>query len=108
MSINHFGNLSNANLEAIQSNDCMIISEYQKGYGINKITELLLKDSVISVPINQPTKLASVLLTLIKSKKKREAMSQRVKEVKKDFIYSWGDRIKVEMDLLENLTGGVN
>ena len=108
VSINHFGNLSNANLEAIQSNDCMIISEYQKGYGINKITELLLKDSVISVPINQPTKLASVLLTLIKSKKKREAMSQRVKEVKKAFIYSWGDRIKVEMDLLENLTGGVN
>ena len=30
VSMNHFGNLSNANLEAINANDCMIIPSPQK------------------------------------------------------------------------------
>ena len=36
VSMNHFGNLSNANLEAINANDCMIIPSPQKHDGIDE------------------------------------------------------------------------
>jgi glutamine phosphoribosylpyrophosphate amidotransferase len=61
VSMNHLGNLSNANLEAIQSNDCMIISTPQESKGIDEVTASLLGESVITVPINQPDKLSDAL-----------------------------------------------
>ncbi len=105
VSMNYLGNLSNANLEAIQSNDCMIILAPQKDKGIDEVTASLLGDSVISVPINQPDKLFNALLTLINSESKREIMSKNIREIKKSFIWSWNDRVNTELDIIEQLDG---
>jgi glycosyltransferase involved in cell wall biosynthesis len=106
VSMNHLGNLSNANLEAIQSNDCMIISTPQESKGIDEVTASLLGESVITVPINQPDKLSDALSILISSKSKREAMSQSIREIKKSFIWSWDDRINIELDIIKKLERG--
>jgi len=108
VSMNHLGNLSNANIEAIQSNDCMIIPESQIDRGIDEVTTLLLGNSVIRVPIKSPDKLSNALLILINSKSKREAMSRSIKKVKKNFIYSWEDRINTELSILEKLVRDVS
>jgi glycosyltransferase involved in cell wall biosynthesis len=108
VSMNHLGNLSNANLEAIQSNDCMIIPAPQKDNGIDEVTASLLGESIINVPINQPDKLSNALSILISSKSKREMMSQSIKKIKKDFIWSWDDRINTELDIIEQLERGVS
>ena len=68
VSMNHFGNLSNANLEAINANDCMIIPSPQKENGIDDYTSKLLGDAVVYVPINQFKMLSNELSKLIKSK----------------------------------------
>jgi glycosyltransferase involved in cell wall biosynthesis len=105
VSMNHLGNLSNANLEAIQPHDCMIIPESQKDKGIDEVTVSLLGESIVSVPINCPDQLFNALVTLIDSESKREEMSRNIKEIKKNFIWSWDDRINSELDILENLNG---
>jgi len=103
VSMNQEGNLSNANLEAIQSNDCMIIPAPQKANGIDEVTASLLGKSIINVPINQPDKLSDELSILINSKSKREVMSQNIKKIKKDFIWSWDDRIDTELEIIQQL-----
>jgi len=103
VSLNHFGNLSNANLEAIQSNDCMIIASPQYKLGIDVITEKILGNSVIKVPINNSNELADRLIELIYSEEKRNLMSQYIMKRKKDFLYSWDERINYEIRLFKNI-----
>jgi glycosyltransferase involved in cell wall biosynthesis len=103
VSLNYFGNLSNANLEAIQSNDCMVISEPQVDIGIDIVTSNLLKKSVITTPIQDASSLSSALLDLVNSKKKRERLSLSISKVKKNFLWTWEERINKEIDLLEEV-----
>ena len=102
VSMNHLGNLSNANLEAIQSNDCMVIPEPQIDTGIDVITSQLLDGVVVKVPINSPDKLSEVLSELIGSVDKRDTMSRAINIRKKKFLWSWKERIKIETELLES------
>jgi glycosyltransferase involved in cell wall biosynthesis len=106
VSMNHLGNLSNANLEAIQSNDCMVVPEPQYDKGIDEVTALLLGDAAISVSIKQPEKLSNALSILVGSKSKRDAMSKKIRKIKKNFIWSWDERINIELDMLEKLKSG--
>jgi glycosyltransferase involved in cell wall biosynthesis len=103
VSMNHFGNLSNANLEAIQSNDCMIISKLQVDIDIDIITNILFKGAVINTPIQDPISLSNAIAELINSEKKRLCMSHSLSVVKKDFIWSWEERIDREIDLLKSV-----
>jgi glycosyltransferase involved in cell wall biosynthesis len=103
VSMNHLGNLSNANLEAIQSNDCMVISAPQKDKEIDVVTASLLESSVVSVPINQPDELSKELLILVKSKSKRDMMARKIKKIKKNFIWTWDERIDAELDILKKI-----
>jgi len=103
VSMNYFGNLSNANLEAIQSDDCMIIPAAQVEMGIDVITESLLGNSVVYVPNHAPEKLALALFELARSKDKRDIMSNAVNSSKHKFIRSWEDRIQSEIRMLNNL-----
>ena len=102
ISMNYLGNLSNSNLEAIESNSCMIIPSPQNKNGIDIITNKLLGDSVITSPLNQPKLLSEEIQTLIGSKKKRKEMSELIKNKKKDFLWSWDERISYEMKLLDS------
>ena len=103
VSMNHEGNLSNANLEAIQLNDCMIIPEPQLDKSIDVVTHQLLGDSITSVPIKSPHLLANSIHKLILSKEDREEKIKLLETRKRDFLWSWNDRIKAEIILLENL-----
>lgn len=103
VSMNHLGNLSNANLEAIQSDDCMIIPEPQVDFGIDSVTTEFLGDAVVNVPIKSPEKLAEALIELIDSTEKRQSMVHAIRERKNDFLWSWDERIREEMSLLEAL-----
>ena len=103
VSMNHLGNLSNANLEAIQSNDCMVIPYNQPDTGIDVVTNKLLEGVVVNAPIEDPDKLSAVLRDLIYFKNKRLSLSESINIRKKQFLWSWKDRIAVEMNLLENL-----
>jgi glycosyltransferase involved in cell wall biosynthesis len=102
VSMNHLGNLSNANLEAIQSNDCMVIPKSQPKTGIDIVTSKLLSKAVVYVPINNPKFLSDALYRLIQSKEERLRMSKDISIKKQNFLWSWKERMAVEMDLLEN------
>jgi glycosyltransferase involved in cell wall biosynthesis len=103
ISMNHEGNLSNANLEAIQLNDCMVIPSPQLDKGIDIITHQLLRKSVESVPIKSPGLLAKCIHNLIISKKYREEKVELLKRRKLDFLRPWSKRIEEEIVLLERL-----
>jgi glycosyltransferase involved in cell wall biosynthesis len=103
VSMNHLGNLSNANLEAIQSNDCIIMPESQPEIGIDVITDKLLSGVVVNTPINNPRRLSNVLDDLLRCRKKRIKMSEDVNIRKQDFLWTWKKRIDIEMSLLESL-----
>lgn len=102
VSMNHFGNLSNANLEAINANDCMIIPSPQKNNGIDEVTSKLLGDAVVYVPIKQFKTLSDEISELIKSKNKREMMSKKISEIKNKFLWSWDERINAEIKILKD------
>ena len=99
VSMNYFGNLSNANLEAIQSNDCMVFSDLN----VNSITNSVFKKSIAYAPIKDPKGLSNVLVKLVNSKEKRIKMSRSVNQTKRDFLWSWKDRINAEITLLEEV-----
>jgi glycosyltransferase involved in cell wall biosynthesis len=103
VSMNHLGNLSNSNLEAIQSNICMVIASPQPKDGIDIITNKLLGNSVDSVPINSPVLLADRINQLIFSKKTRDEKLKLLKLRKKSFLKSWDERIEIEIMLLEQI-----
>jgi len=103
VSMNHLGNLSNANLEAIQSDSCMVIPDPQPETGVDVVTSNLLGESVIKTPINNANKLSEVLNYLINHNGERVKLSQAVNVIKKDFLWSWNRRIELEVKLLENL-----
>ena len=103
VSMNHLGNLSNANLEAISSNDCIVIPEAQYEKGIDIITNKLLGEAVTRVPINNPEILSSILFDLVNNRSKRELLSSLIKKKKKSFLYSWDERLNYELKLLSLL-----
>jgi hypothetical protein len=106
VSMNHFGNLSNVNLEAIQSNDCIIIPKQQ--VDIDIVTNSLLKGGVVTVSIQDPEGLSNALMGLIDSKEKRAEMSYAISIIKKDFLWSWQERIDREMRLLQSVVSSNN
>ena len=103
VSMNHEGNLSNANLEAIQLNDCIIIPSAQTDSGIDIVTHQLLGDSITSVPIKSPMLLANSIHKLVLSESYREKKMELIKNKKTDFLWSWEERIKTEITLLKEL-----
>lgn len=108
VSMNHLGNLSNSNLEAIQSNSCMIIPSPQPVNGVDVVTNTLLGDSITSVTIKNPTMLADSISFLISSKRERVRKSKLLAKKKVDFLWSWDERIKMEIMLLEQLLSAKN
>jgi hypothetical protein len=101
VSMNYEGNLSNANLEAIQANDCIVMPEQR--LGIDIVTNAILKKAVLYTPIQNPKKLSIILNKLINSKKKRVEMSRNISIIKKNFLWSWDERIDKEMNFLKNI-----
>lgn len=103
VSMNSLGNLSNSNLEAICSDECMIFPDPQLETGIDVITSKLLGDTIVTVPKESPERLAVAIAELLHSPAKRDRMSQAIHERKQWFLWTWDERIIAEIDLLERV-----
>ncbi len=104
VSLNRVGNLSNANLEAIAANCCIVIPESKKINGIDIFTDSLLpRNSVFRIKdcddINGLTRLINNLLV---NENKILETKKELKKVKKS-LKDWKQRIDYEINLLENI-----
>ncbi len=104
VSLNRFGNLSNANLEAMSWGDCMIIPASQPERGIDLITdELVPADAVVRVPGDDPAALAQAVARLSEDAWERERLGAAVRAAAGRFVQSWDQRVQREIALLRAL-----
>ena len=103
VSLNHLGNLSNANLEAMKSGRCMILPRSQPEQGIDLVTdEIIPETAALRIPNASDTKLlAEAILYLHRNPAEREERGKAMAKVAQSFIPSWDSRIKVEINLLQ-------
>lgn len=104
VSLNRAGNLSNANLEAMQAGLCMIIPASQPD-GTDAALDALLSDrAVVRIPNpDDVPALAEAIYRLHLDPVQRTAMSAQLTQESGQFLYSWEQRIQKEMALLEGL-----
>jgi len=102
VSMNKLGNLSNVNLEAIQSDCCMILPKINSNC-IDNFTRQILKDSVCYCEPDNPEMLAKKMREILKSKKIEISYKEKLKDYKQDFLISWDERMLKEIQLLENI-----
>lgn len=103
VSVNKDGNLSNANLEAISSNDCMVIPKTRKLKKIDLKTFFYLQNSVIYYDIKGSKDLVKKLKFLITNPNEIKKMKIMISKTKHNFLKSWEQRIKEEKSILLSL-----
>ena len=103
VSTNYDGNLTNANLEAISSNACMLIPAPQHKKLIDIKTFDYLADSVEYFDVDSHLDLKEKLLQLLQNPARRADLSSKLAKRKKDFMRSWDTRIAEEIKILNSL-----
>lgn len=105
VSLNHLGNLSNANLECFYDGMCVIMPESQTGKGVDVSTDSLIpEDTVIRVPWETLSDaLADKIQILLNERELCSQYGERIKQVSRSFLKSWDDRVSEELKVLENL-----
>ena len=102
VSTNKDGNLSNSNLEAISSNDCMLIPDPQIKDKIDLQTHSYLKGSVVYYKNNNEGDLKSKIDFLIRNPNHVKKMKENIKKEKTSFLKTWNSRINEEIDIIHN------
>jgi glycosyltransferase involved in cell wall biosynthesis len=104
VSLNRYGNLSNANLEAMKAGQCMIVPAPQPATGIDIATERLVPPAAARrIPsADSAEDLAQALVALHGDPARRLAMRDAMRAVAQ-FIPSWDERVAAEMAILESL-----
>jgi glycosyltransferase involved in cell wall biosynthesis len=100
VSTNFDGNLTNANLEAIASNDCILIPKSVKNEFVDRQTITWLGDSACYYDLDGPDSLKNRVKTLLESNDAVSIYKQRIAETKKSFIRTWQQRFDEEYRLL--------
>ena len=102
VSLNRFGNLSNANLEALMAGKCMIIPEKDAANHVDEVTETLLPDdAVIRIARDDTvTALADALEALLEHPERIARYAARAHEVAERLLVSWGQRVRQELDII--------
>lgn len=105
VSLNRFGNLSNANLEAICMGAAMVIPRSQPKTGVDLITDHMIpKDAAWRINSSDDhTGLVAALTSLADAPEQRHAMSGAINDVAK-LLLSWSQRIDQELTILSELT----
>ena len=105
VSLNRYGNLSNANLEAMSVGACMIIPSSDEETGVDIVTDKLIDDdAVVRLPRDDLVDgLVAAIEELCDSPVKRETLSNNVAKQAEKFIPTWKQRIVTEVKLLEDL-----
>ena len=104
VSLNQYGNLSNANLEAINYGSCMIILRPDYENSIDVFTKKILNNSVISISRKETqNELVKKLLYLHKKKNLIKKLKKNTKSISKKKLVNWDQRIKQETDIFKKL-----
>lgn len=103
VSANFDGNLTNANLEAISANACMIVPEPQHHKNIDVKTTEYLSDAVIYFRHDDPVDLSKKLLHLINTPREIKKFSNKMRAKKQSFLRSWNDRVDEEIQILNEI-----
>ena len=103
VSTNSDGNLTNANLEAIAANACMIVPTPQHEKHIDVKTTEYLADAVSYFRHDDPNDLKDKILHLINNPHEIEQLSRKLDTKKKSFMRSWDERVQEEMQILDKM-----
>ena len=103
VSTNVDGNLTNANLEAIAANACMIVPAPQHENHIDVKTTEYLADTVSYFRHNDPNDLKDKILHLVNNPYEIKQLSRKLAKKKKSFMRSWDERVQEEMQILDTM-----
>lgn len=105
ISLNHLGNLSNANLECMSSGLCMIIPAARKTDDIDVATDALVPDSAVVriSPDDMTGQLAERIREFASNPDLIAEYRESMKQVAPGFIVSWEERIADELGILDSL-----
>ena len=101
VSINHFGSLSNSNLEAIAAGKCVIILDRDEFTHIDEDTnEVLPADCVVRINRqNIKAELVDVLINLVEEPEQVASYARRARETAEKF-QNWDQRVAQEIEFL--------
>lgn len=102
VSLNRFGNLSNANLEAMVQGLCMVVSAGEPRDHIDEITDRLVPASIVQrIPRNDLANgLARALAALIDQPVEIERRATATRELATTLLSDWNTRIEHEISLI--------
>lgn len=103
VSTNKDGNLTNANLEAIASDACMIIPAPQFDKLIDVKTFEYLSKCVLFFECENSKDLKEKILNLVDNPNQRKILSERLAYRKLSFMRSWDSRVSEELKLISSL-----
>ena len=105
ISLNEMGSLINSNLEAIKSNNCMIIPESLDDFYIDKFTDNLIPDNcIIRIPrLNISDNLFEKIQFLYNERSQISVIKKNIETLNKNFLIPWDQRIYKEYDIIKNL-----
>jgi len=105
ISPNRLANLTNANLEAMISGDCIVLPTSQLDTSVDVITDKLLDNTAIYrikfPPI--PSRIKEAIVKLFYSPELRSTLSSNVLNQSNKFIGTWSERIDKELKLINTL-----
>jgi glycosyltransferase involved in cell wall biosynthesis len=110
ISPNRLANLTNANLEAMTSGDCIVFPMSQSDTSVDTITDKLLDDSAvyrIKFPPT-PNRIEKAIVKLFYSPELRSTLSLNVSDQSSKFIGTWSERINKELKLIDTLVDHSN
>jgi glycosyltransferase involved in cell wall biosynthesis len=105
VSLNRFGNLSTANLEAMCLGLCMIFPQSRPDSGVDVVTDRLLPpETVVRIRSSEDVNgLTEALLRLSRDAGERRACAEATRLAAAAFIGDWSQRIDAELSILAGL-----
>jgi glycosyltransferase involved in cell wall biosynthesis len=108
VSLNRFGNLSNANLEAMRVGLCMVLPRSQPATAVDLATDALMPPATAwrIESADDVDGLAKALTTLARDPYRRRTMADSVRAIADRSIGGWHARIARELDILRSAASG--
>lgn len=110
VSLNRFGNLSNANLEAMRIGVAMVFPASQENTRVDVVTDKLLpSDAVWRIKSSDDHQgLVRALVSLANDPLLRKKMADRIQNFSLKEIGDWQARIHAELNILQEIIGKIN
>lgn len=102
VSLNRFGNLSNANLEAFSAGAATIMPDSQLASGVDVVTDTLIpKNAVTRVPsTDDVAAIADTIIALVDAPERARSQGEALRRFAADAIPAWDARVDQEIALL--------